>query len=162
MIKAEVILGRNKRPENRRENSFQRSNNSANRRDIGWRGYIAIRQQSHMSDVISKAEGFLDIDRGEYAVLMFAKSSSDSPISCSTRADVQKWIVAWLLEDEHIHSPNILRNDQRERLKPAEGRSRIGLNDVEQPRTECKTSKAEQSRNIRSRVEYKSETRVDV
>jgi len=29
-----------------------------------------------MCDVISKVESFLDIDRGEYAVLMFVKSNS--------------------------------------------------------------------------------------
>jgi hypothetical protein len=115
-----------------------------------------------MCDVISKVSSFLDIERGYMAVLMFVKSSSDSPISRSTRADVQQWIVAWLLEDEHIHSPNPLRNNWRERFKPAERRSRIRLDNVEQPGAECKASTVEQSRNRTSRVEYKSETRVDV
>jgi hypothetical protein len=77
-------------------------------------------QQSHVCDAVSEFEGFFDIDRAEDAISVFSKSNSDSSISCSTRADVQKRIIARLSENKNIHSPSVLWNDCGERLKPAE------------------------------------------
>jgi hypothetical protein len=79
---------------------------------VSWRRDVAVSEQSDVSDLVAEFESKFDIDGAAGASFVLMDSNSETSIGSTSRANVQKIVVASFLENESIDAPGVNRDNR--------------------------------------------------